>query len=173
MAARIIMKSPIGDLTIISANNYIIRIAFGAMPDENISEWLSSTGFDGALSSDCETINNMEEQLNEYFSGDRLAFDVPVMFHGTQFQRRVWLELQSVPYGRTATYGQIAANIGNPKASRAVGMANNKNRLPIIVPCHRIVGADGTLTGFAGGLDIKRRLLDLESEVTQRLSSII
>lgn len=101
-------------------------------------------------------------QLREYFAGARRTFDLPLAPHGTAFQRRVWAALRTIPYGETRTYGELAAAIGNPSACRAVGMANHRNPIPIIIPCHRVIGANGTLTGYAGGLEIKRRLLALE-----------
>ncbi len=103
-------------------------------------------------------------QLSEYFSGKRQAFDLRIAPKGTDFQKRVWQELQKIPFGRTASYGEIAERVGNSKACRAVGMANSKNPIPIIVPCHRVIGKDGSLTGFGGGLDIKKQLLKLERE---------
>ena len=102
------------------------------------------------------------EQLEAYFSGRLKIFDLPLRMEGTPFMRRVWEALRAVPYGVTASYGDIAKAIGNPKACRAVGMANNHNPISIVVPCHRIVGSDGGLVGYGGGLDMKRRLLDLE-----------
>lgn len=104
----------------------------------------------------------VRRQLNEYFSGVRKSFDLPLNPHGTKFQRRVWSALQEIPYGETRSYSQIAATVENPKGCRAVGMANNRNPIPIIIPCHRVVGADGALTGYAGGLDKKALLLALE-----------
>ncbi|MFH0780924.1 MAG: methylated-DNA--[protein]-cysteine S-methyltransferase [Pseudomonadota bacterium] len=103
-------------------------------------------------------------QLKEYFAGSRREFQLPIAPHGTPFQKRVWQELCKIPYGETASYGAIAKKIGNPKACRAVGMANNKNPIPIIIPCHRIIGKDGSLTGFGGGLTVKKQLLDLERQ---------
>ena len=101
-------------------------------------------------------------QLEEYFAGRRQAFELPLAPQGTPFQRSVWNALTQIPYGQTVAYGDIARSIGKPHASRAVGLANGANPLPIIVPCHRVIGADGSLTGFGGGLDIKRKLLALE-----------
>ncbi len=103
-------------------------------------------------------------ELGEYFAGTRRTFTFPIRAHGTPFQQEVWRALQNIPYGETRTYGQIAAQIGRPKAVRAVGMANHRNPLPIVVPCHRVVGADGSLTGYAGGLGIKTLLLRLEKQ---------
>lgn len=102
-------------------------------------------------------------QLSEYFEGKRRAFVLPVAPKGTDFQRAVWAELCRIPCGQTRTYGQIAQAVGNPKGARAVGMACNRNPILIAIPCHRVVGADGSLTGYACGLDVKRRLLELEA----------
>lgn len=104
------------------------------------------------------------EQLDEYFGGERQNFDVPLSVKGTDFQKKVWQALLAIPYGQTRCYSEVAAMVGNPKASRAVGMANHHNPLMILVPCHRVVGKDGSLTGYAGGLDVKRYLLNLESK---------
>jgi methylated-DNA-[protein]-cysteine S-methyltransferase len=102
-------------------------------------------------------------QLEAYFAGERTAFDLPLAPAGTAFQRAVWSALAEIPYGTTTTYGALAARLGRPRAVRAVGLANGRNPLPIVLPCHRVVGADGTLTGYAGGLAAKGLLLDLES----------
>ncbi len=104
-------------------------------------------------------------QLAEYFRGERRVFALQLSPKGTEFQRKVWVGLTQIPFGETISYKQLAERVGCPGGSRAVGMANNKNPLPIVVPCHRVVGADGKLVGFALGLDVKRRLLDLEGDV--------
>jgi len=101
-------------------------------------------------------------QLHEYFAGKRAAFDLPLAPAGTAFQRKVWRQLQEIPYGETISYGELARRIGNPKASRAVGSANGANPLPIVIPCHRVIAGDGTLGGFGGGLPAKQTLLALE-----------
>lgn len=101
-------------------------------------------------------------QLREYFSGERRIFDLPLDFRGTDFQKRVWAELVKIPYGETRSYGEIARAMGKPGASRAVGAANGKNPISIVAPCHRVVGSNGALTGFAGGLEVKQLLLELE-----------
>jgi len=101
-------------------------------------------------------------QLTEYFAGQRRRFELPLAPEGTPFQQRVWRELQDIPYGVTISYGQLAARIGQPTASRAVGLANGSNPLAIVIPCHRVIGANGALTGYGGGLPIKERLLALE-----------
>lgn len=107
----------------------------------------------------------VKEQLSEYFAGRRKEFSVPLSPRGTDFQKRVWEELRRIPCGETRTYGQIAAALGNPKASRAVGMANHSNPIMILIPCHRVIGSNGKLTGYAGGLWMKERLLELEKGV--------
>lgn len=102
-------------------------------------------------------------QLEEYFAGERTTFDLPLAPHGTPFQLACWAALQTIGYGQTRSYGEIAAALGQPGAARAVGLANNRNPISIIVPCHRVIGADGSLTGYGGGIEAKRYLLDLES----------
>jgi methylated-DNA-[protein]-cysteine S-methyltransferase len=101
-------------------------------------------------------------QLQEYLSGARRHFDLELDLRGTPFQRRVWTQLQEIPYGSTRSYGQVAARIGRPRSSRAVGAANGCNPVPVVVPCHRVIGGNGTMVGYAGGLELKRRLLELE-----------
>jgi methylated-DNA-[protein]-cysteine S-methyltransferase len=103
-------------------------------------------------------------QLNEYLEGKRKSFDLPLNPNGTEFQKKVWAALCDIPYGETRSYKQIAEAVDNPKGCRAVGMANNKNPIMIFIPCHRVVGSDGSLTGYAGGLDMKEKLLELEKE---------
>jgi methylated-DNA-[protein]-cysteine S-methyltransferase len=109
-------------------------------------------------------IKRAAAQFDEYFEGKRKKFDLPLALHGTEFQVKVWKALQKIPYGKTASYADIAAEIGNPSACRAVGMANNRNPIVIVVPCHRVIGKDGGLTGYGGGLDLKKKLLDLEKK---------
>ncbi len=109
--------------------------------------------------------SGVAKQLREYFEGKRRDFKIALDVHGTEFQTKVWSALCTIPYGRTASYGDIARKIGNPKAVRAVGLANGRNPVSIVVPCHRVIGADGSLTGYGGGLDRKTILLDLERRV--------
>lgn len=116
-------------------------------------------GFEAAETS---IISEAGRQLGEYFSGKRTEFDLPLSLEGTEFQKSAWNALETIPYGETRSYKDIAVQIGNPKAVRAVGMANNRNPIPIIVPCHRVVGANGSLVGYGGGLPMKQHLLDLE-----------
>lgn len=101
-------------------------------------------------------------QLESYFAGELKEFSLPLEPSGTDFMRQVWSALCEIPFGKTATYGEIAERIGRPKAARAVGLANNRNPIPIFIPCHRVIGADGSLTGYRGGLEMKKKLLELE-----------
>lgn len=113
----------------------------------------------------CELSDTVFSQLQEYFAGKRRVFDFPYAPQGTVFQKRVWAALCDIPFGETRTYKQVAQAIGNPKACRAVGGANNKNPIGIVVPCHRVIGVNGALVGYAGGLEMKKALLDLEKRV--------
>lgn len=142
-------KSPLGMLEICEEDDAIIYLHFSKLTKET-----SSTT--------SPTINCTINQLSEYFNGTRKDFDIPINPIGTEFQLRVWQELQKIPYGETKNYQDIAKNIGNIKACRAVGMANNKNPIAIIIPCHRVIGKNGTLTGYASGLETKEKLLTLE-----------
>jgi len=109
-------------------------------------------------------LHQAEQQLMEYFQGERTTFTLPLKPMGTEFQKKVWQGLQNIPYGDTASYGDIAKEIGNPKGARAVGLANNKNPISIIIPCHRVIGKNGKLVGYGGGLEKKLFLLDLEAK---------
>lgn len=117
---------------------------------------------DAALE-ETELLNDAAKQLTDYLAGKRKDFELPLSPEGTEFQKAVWEALLTIPYGETRTYKQIAEQIGNPKACRAVGMANNKNPISIIVPCHRVIGSNGRLVGYGGGLEVKKKLLELES----------
>lgn len=128
---------------------------------ENITEL--KFGSCGEESPDA-VIKKAKTELEEYFAGKRKSFTVPAKPGGTDFQKKVWAALRDIPYGETASYGEIAKRIGDPKACRAVGMANNRNPIAIIIPCHRVIGAGGALTGYAGGLDKKEFLLKLEAQ---------
>jgi methylated-DNA-[protein]-cysteine S-methyltransferase len=113
-----------------------------------------------------------ERQLSEYFTGQRIRFDLPLQLNGTEFQKKVWQALREIPFGKTRSYRDLARAVGLPKASRAVGAANGKNPLSIVVPCHRVIGANGALTGFAGGLATKAALLALEAKPVQSQAAI-
>jgi methylated-DNA-[protein]-cysteine S-methyltransferase len=149
-------QSPFGKLLLIGNDGILEELHF---PDAAEQELIAE---------DCqydETVfNEVLRQLAEYFAGNRQVFDLKIVPKGTPFQKRVWQELQKIPFGRTASYGEIAERVGNAKACRAVGMANNKNPIPIIVPCHRVIGKNGSLVGFGGGLDLKKQLLNLEND---------
>ncbi|MGG7165348.1 methylated-DNA--[protein]-cysteine S-methyltransferase [Clostridium ihumii] len=144
-------KTGIGKITIVEEDNKIINVYFDSEDtpkDINI----------------CETniLKEAGRQLQEYFSGVRTKFELPLNPKGTDFMKDVWSALEKIPYGETKTYGEIAKIIGRDKAYRAVGLANNKNPIPIFIPCHRVIGANGKLVGYAGGLNIKKQLLELE-----------
>ena len=151
------MESPIGRLVVFADGHGITEIRF-----RNNSSPLPS-----AQGSANEWLELAIEQLNAYFNNRLTKFELPLSLSGTAFQQGVWRELQKINYGSTASYGQIAAAINKPKAARAVGMANNKNPIPIIIPCHRVIGSNGSLTGFAGGLEAKRWLLRHEGVSVQ------
>lgn len=148
------MKSPVGPLLLAGDGSSLKLIHFQSGPHARSPdrEWTA----------DPRPFAAVIAQLEEYFAGVRRSFDLPLAPDGTTFQRTVWQALTRIQYGETVSYGEIARQIGNPQASRAVGLANGANPLPIIVPCHRVIGANGSLTGFGGGLEIKRRLLALE-----------
>ncbi|BDR64361.1 methylated-DNA--protein-cysteine methyltransferase [Clostridium tetani] len=119
---------------------------------------------DNFKKNETELIKKAYNQLKEYFLGKRKEFDLPLLPEGTDFQQRVWKALREIPFGETKSYGEIAKNIGNPKAARAVGMANNKNPISIFIPCHRVIGSNGKLVGYGGGLKIKEYLLKIEKK---------
>jgi methylated-DNA-[protein]-cysteine S-methyltransferase len=152
-----VVPSPIGDLTLVSNGEALTGVSMtghtgGPKRDPG---WERDEGeFDAVC-----------KQLAAYFSGELQDFDVPLAPEGTEFQKKVWRELCRIPYGETTSYGELARRIGQPTASRAVGLANGRNPIGIIVPCHRVIGADGSMTGYGGGLRRKRLLLDLESRV--------
>lgn len=150
-----IVDSPIGPLTLVATDGAISGLYMETqrhLPDA------ASFG----VRDDAGPFGEVTRQLVEYFAGERTEFDLPLRLEGTGFQRQVWAGLQDVPYGETWSYGQLAAHIGSPGASRAVGLANGRNPIGVIVPCHRVVGANGKLTGYGGGLERKQFLLDLE-----------
>ena len=128
----------------------------------------ASIAVEGACMNETALIKQAAAQLMEYLAGKRRKFEIPLAFEGTAFQRKVWESLVRIPYGETRSYREIAESIGQPKACRAVGMANNKNPVAVIVPCHRVIGANGKLVGYAGGLGIKQKLLELEKEYKNR-----
>lgn len=145
-------NTKLGEITIVEENDFITKIYFGNSKEIN------------ANYIETELIKDTKKQLEEYLIGNRKIFDLPINPKGTKFQSDVWKSLIEIPYGKTVSYKEIAISIGNKKASRAVGMANNKNPILIIIPCHRVVGSNGKLIGYAGGLDIKKKLLSIEKE---------
>jgi methylated-DNA-[protein]-cysteine S-methyltransferase len=150
------MDSMVGKLTLIATDKGLAAVLWENDNPRRVP--LSPLAEDKKHPVLCET----EKQLNEYFAGKRNRFSVKLDPKGTKFQNKVWDALRTIPFGETRSYGEIAKQIGNAKAMRAVGAANGRNPISIIVPCHRVIGASGQLTGFAGGLDIKERLLSLE-----------
>jgi len=150
-------KNNICKLGIAEENNAICNILF--IRTEKGNEKLP----DGFEKAQTPLLLKAAKQLDEYFNGKRKEFDLPLAPRGTEFQNKVWKALQAIPFGKTCSYGQLAAMTGNPKACRAVGMANNRNPIPVIIPCHRVIGHNGALTGYAGGLELKQKLLELES----------
>lgn len=145
-----LIDSPIGPLTLQGSETALTGLRFGDARTDLPS---------------CPLLEQAAAELAEYFAGIRRTFTLPLSPAGTAFQRAVWQALETIPYGETVSYRDIALRIGNPKACRAVGMANNRNPIPILIPCHRVVGADGSLTGYAGGLDAKEQLLKLEKSL--------
>ena len=151
----------IGTVWVASTQRGVCKLSLGVEGEEAFGHWISSSAGPGPRE-EPEALIGAVSQLREYLSGRRQAFDLPLDMRGTAFQRAVWNRVGHIPYGETTTYGAIAHLIGNPKASRAVGAAVGANPVPIIVPCHRVIGANGALTGFGGGLEVKEALLRLE-----------
>ena len=150
------MASPVGPLTLVASDQGLVAVLWPNDRPGRVRLGRVSHGRSDHL-------DRAQDQLDAYFARRLRRFDIPLDCRGTAFQRQVWAELAAIPYGETRTYGAIASAIGRPSASRAVGAANGLNPISIIVPCHRVVGAGGKLTGFAGGLAAKRDLLELES----------
>ncbi|OKP99901.1 hypothetical protein A3849_01535 [Paenibacillus sp. P46E] len=160
------MDSPIGPLTLCATEAGLCLVKFGMLRDtaSGISQWIKVQMGQVKLHKDSSRLLEAVQQLEAYFAGELREFSLPLDLRGTVFQRQVWEALCAVPYAESASYKDIASKIGNPQAVRAVGGANNRNPVPVIVPCHRIIGSGGTLVGYAGGLGIKSRLLQLEAE---------
>lgn len=150
------ITSPVGLLTLVASDEALVAILWDADKPSRIRPAI------GSIDNRHPILNDAERQLGEYFRNEREAFELPLDPAGTDFQKRVWLALRKIPYGKTVSYADIAAKIGSPKSSRAVGGATGRNPISIVVPCHRVVGSDGSLTGFGGGLDNKVTLLALE-----------
>jgi methylated-DNA-[protein]-cysteine S-methyltransferase len=156
------MDSPIGRLRLIASEAALVGIWFEHGRD-------ATRGCTAGMRGSTDIIERTRRQLDEYFTGRRRDFNLPLEPRGTEFQRRVWARLTRIAYGDTTTYGALARELGNPHGSRAVGLANGSNPIPIVIPCHRVIGADGSLTGFGGGLPIKAKLLQLERGAAQPL----
>ncbi len=148
-------SSPVGPLFLAASEKGLVRLEF-----ESRVQRLDPRAI--ALKESREALAPYLEELKEYFAGERRRFSIPLDLRGTEFQLKCWRALLDIPYGETRSYRDLAEAIGHPQAFRAVGMSNNRNPIAIIVPCHRIIAADGSLCGYGGGLDIKRKLLDLE-----------
>ena len=152
------MESPVGRLHLLSDGTKLVGLIF----DSNWKDF--SLNYNGRIGRESdELIRATEKELTEYFAGIRTTFDVDVGYAGTAFQQRAWESLRKIPFGKTICYSEQATEMKNPKAVRAVGRANGQNRIAIIIPCHRVVGKNGSLTGFSGGIKIKEHLLKLES----------
>lgn len=153
------LQTPIGELLLAGDEDALSLVSFpqGSMRRDPEDNWIYNE----------KPFVTARQQLNEYFAGERKEFDLPLRLNGTEFQLSVLDALQKIPYGETTSYAAIAERIGRPKAVRAVGAANGRNPVPIIVPCHRVIGSHGELTGFGGGLDTKEALLRLEAEHSQ------
>lgn len=148
------VDSPLGPLTLAGVGTTLTHLRMAEQTHEpDRSGWLPA---------DARAFADVVDQLEAYFAGSLTEFDVEIQLDGTEFQRRVWAALRTIPYGETRSYGEIAAQIGSPAASRAVGLANGRNPIGIIVPCHRVIGSGGAMTGYGGGIDRKRALLSLE-----------
>jgi len=149
------MSTPVGRLRLIASDSALVGIWFEQGRD--------AARHPGGLTEKSSPVLELARtQLQEYFATRRQEFDLPLDPRGTEFQRRVWQQLLKIPYGETTSYGALAGELGDAKASRAVGLANGSNPIPIVIPCHRVIGADGSLTGFGGGLAVKQQLLELE-----------
>ncbi|REJ18756.1 MAG: [Fe-S]-binding protein [Paenibacillaceae bacterium] len=174
------IDSPVGPLVLLKADGRLCRVEFGRMEERRaaLTAWAAEHGLAGDFrhAPDDPLLKEAAAQLAAYFRGERFRFELPTAMYGTPFQKAVWAALAAIPYGEVRSYKAVAGAIGRPSAVRAVGGANNRNPLPIIVPCHRVVGADGSLVGYAGGLDAKRRLLELErlaANVARPLANVL
>ncbi|MDA8322792.1 MAG: methylated-DNA--[protein]-cysteine S-methyltransferase [Actinomycetota bacterium] len=159
---HLVIDSPIGPLTLVAAAHRLTGVYMRSPRHDPPPADLGVTVRPG----EDHVLDAAAGQLAEYFDGGRTEFDLPVELDGTPFQRSVWQALRSIPYGATISYGELAGRIGQPSASRAVGLANGRNPVSIVVPCHRVIGANGSLTGYGGGIERKRFLLALEQRVS-------
>ena len=159
------IETKLGKIGIVEEDSKIVKVIIVNENNKKSKDKEDSKNdYENYQEKDTELLLEAKKELEEYFEGKRKEFDLPLEQEGTEFQKRVWNALEKIPYGETRTYKEVAKMIGNEKASRAVGMANNKNNTPIIVPCHRVIGSNGKLVGYALGLDMKKYLLDLEKK---------
>jgi len=161
MRSRTVVESAVGPLTVVAEDGAIVGLYMTLQRHRPEDDLLGESAPPGRLG---ELFEAAAEQLDAYFAGTLTSFTLPLAPHGSLFQQRVWAALQEIPYGQTQSYGELALRIGSPGAARAVGLANGRNPIGIVIPCHRVVGSDGRLTGYGGGLDRKKQLLDLEVE---------
>ena len=164
------MTTPIGVLTLFASDIGICLVEFGSysLRESFVQQWSRNWAIDAEFVQDQERLTEAKIQLEQYFTGERKQFDLPTDMRGTPFQLQVWALLADIPYGETISYTQMAEAIQRPKAVKAVEGANNKNPVPLIVPSHRIIGSEGSLVGYSGGLEIKRQLLSIEGSLTER-----
>lgn len=162
MAVYFYKDGLIGGYGLEETDGALTRLWFNCSPGGNTEVDILRAGVQPGELDETPLLREAKAQLDAYFAGHLKEFSLPLSPKGTDFQQKIWGLLQTIPYGVTRTYGEIAALSGDPKACRAVGMANNRNPLPVFVPCHRVVGTNGSLTGYAGGLDVKLKLLQLE-----------
>jgi methylated-DNA-[protein]-cysteine S-methyltransferase len=165
-AAYDVVESPIGPLLLAATPRGLCRISFRHDPEETLEELAREHG--PRVLRSTEPLRGAKRELDAYFEGTRRSFDLPLDSRRDGFTGRVLEELARVPYGEVVSYGELARRAGNPSAARAVGMTMNRNRIPIVLPCHRVVGANGSLVGYAGGLETKRFLLELEGALPQQ-----
>ncbi len=161
------LKTRIGTIRVAATPRGVCKISLGQETAQDFLGWIERhIGHAPRKPQHSSLVALALDQIVEYLNGQRREFDLPLDLRGTEFQRRVWSAVAGIPYGQTRTYAEIAQTIGQPSAVRAVGAANGANPLPLVVPCHRVVGSDGSLTGYGGGLDVKRKLLEMESSQT-------
>lgn len=158
------VDSPLGRLYLGRHPGGLCVLTLGDGAREKLMTYVKKTYPDYSLKASKPMLMDVIQQLYEYFKGERTAFDIPLHLEGTDFQKQVWEGLLEIPYGKTISYGKLADQLNSPGGMRAVGAANGQNPIPIIIPCHRVISADGSLGGYTGGLDIKRKLLDLENQ---------
>ncbi|WP_030163356.1 methylated-DNA--[protein]-cysteine S-methyltransferase [Spirillospora albida] len=161
---HVVLESPVGPLTVVVTDGALSGLYMEMQRHRPLEERFGVR----VDNPDAEPFAAIAAQLKAYFAGELTTFDLPLKLNGTPFQRRVWEALRSIPYGETVSYGELAKELGSPGASRAVGLANGRNPVGIVVPCHRVVGSGGGLTGYGGGLERKRYLLDFERGNTER-----